>query len=112
LYRQEQILGRFDAQNSLSENLSSTPKPKMPHQVFVMAQEYFDEWMPLAASAQKGFLFFVSQQEWRDAAFILHQVTERLYHCCCWSAHSTRHHAARGIVGFMPNGELCRATME
>jgi hypothetical protein len=46
-----------------------------------MAQEYFGEWMPLAASAQKGFLFFKSQHEWRDAAFILHQATERLYHC-------------------------------
>ena len=41
----------------------------------------FRSWMPLATSAQKGFLFFVSQNEPRDAAFILHQATERLYHC-------------------------------
>src|SRR3546814_116167 len=41
--------------------------------------EYFEEWMPQAASAQKGFLFFVSQHEHRDAAFMLHQATERLY---------------------------------
>jgi HEPN domain-containing protein len=46
-----------------------------------MAKEYYQEWMPAAASAQKGFLFFMSQKEWRDAAFILHQATERLYHC-------------------------------
>lgn len=32
-----------------------------------------------AASAQKGFLFFLSQHEHRDAAFMLHQATERLY---------------------------------
>src|SRR5690554_536330 len=57
------------------------PKPKTPEQALAMAKEYFEEWMPLAASAQKGFLFFVSQQEWRDAAFILHQASERLYHC-------------------------------
>lgn len=57
------------------------PKPKTPEQAFAMAKEYFEEWMPLAASAQKGFLFFISQQEWRDAAFILHQASERLYHC-------------------------------
>jgi predicted nucleotidyltransferase len=57
------------------------PKPKTPEQALAMAQEYFGEWMPLAASAQKGFLFFKSQHEWRDAAFILHQATERLYHC-------------------------------
>ena len=57
------------------------PKPKTPKQALAMAKEYFEEWMPLATSAQKGFLFFVSQQEWRDAAFILHQASERLYHC-------------------------------
>ncbi|CAH0356986.1 nucleotidyltransferase and HEPN domain-containing protein [Sphingobium sp. CECT 9361] len=57
------------------------PKPKTPHAALDMAKEYFEEWMPLATSAQKGFQFFVSQKEWRDAAFILHQATERLYHC-------------------------------
>lgn len=57
------------------------PKPKTPGQALAMAREYFEEWMPQALSAQKGFLFFVSQKEWRDAAFILHQATERLYHC-------------------------------
>lgn len=62
-----------------------TPKPKTPAQALAMAKEYFDEWMPLAASGQKGYLFFVSQQEWRDAAFILHQATERLYHCAPFS---------------------------
>jgi len=57
------------------------PKPKTPHAALDMAKEYFEEWMPLATSAQKGFHFFVSQKEWCDAAFILHQATERLYHC-------------------------------
>jgi predicted nucleotidyltransferase/HEPN domain-containing protein len=57
------------------------PRPKTPKQALAMAKEYFEEWMPQALSAQKGFLFFVSQKEWRDAAFILHQATERLYHC-------------------------------
>src|SRR3954471_19120254 len=51
------------------------PKPKTPDQALAMAREYFEEWMPQALSAQKGFLFFVSQREWRDAAFILHQAT-------------------------------------
>jgi predicted nucleotidyltransferase/HEPN domain-containing protein len=57
------------------------PQPKTPHAALEMAKEYYQEWMPAAASAQKGFLFFMSQKEWRDAAFILHQATERLYHC-------------------------------
>lgn len=57
------------------------PKPKTPQQALAMAREYFDELMLAAASAQKGFLFFMSQRELRDAAFILHQATERLYNC-------------------------------
>ena len=57
------------------------PKPKTPAEALAMAREYFEEWMPMAASAQKGFLFFRSQHEHRDAAFILHQAAERLYHC-------------------------------
>jgi predicted nucleotidyltransferase/HEPN domain-containing protein len=58
-----------------------TPKPKTPEQALAMAKEYFEEWFPLATSAQKGFRFFLSQHELRDAAFMLHQATERLYHC-------------------------------
>jgi len=57
------------------------PKPKTPEQALAMAKEYFEEWLPQALSAQKGFHFFMSQHENRDAAFILHQATERLYHC-------------------------------
>ncbi|WP_070157820.1 HEPN domain-containing protein [Sphingobium phenoxybenzoativorans] len=58
-----------------------TPKPKTPDQALAMAREYFEEWLPAAMSAQKGYLFFMSQRELRDAAFILHQAAERLYHC-------------------------------
>ncbi|MFC4593014.1 nucleotidyltransferase [Sphingobium tyrosinilyticum] len=57
------------------------PRPKTPAQALAMAKEYFEEWMPMALSAQKGFLFFMSQHEVKDAAFILHQAAERLYHC-------------------------------
>ncbi|RJF86109.1 nucleotidyltransferase and HEPN domain-containing protein [Sphingomonas cavernae] len=57
------------------------PKPKTPEQALAAAKEYFDEWMPLATSSQKIYLFCVSQHEYRDAAFNLHQATERLYHC-------------------------------
>src|SRR3546814_21040626 len=58
-----------------------SPKPKSPQQALVIAREYFDEWMPLATSSQKIFLFCRSQGEYRDAAFNLHQATERLYAC-------------------------------
>lgn len=59
----------------------ATPKPKTPQQALDAAKEYFDEWMPLATSSQKIFLFCLSQHEYRDAAFNLHQATERLYAC-------------------------------
>lgn len=57
------------------------PKPKTPEQALVMATEYFEEWFPLAVSSQKIFHFCMSQKEYRDAAFALHQACERLYHC-------------------------------
>ena len=57
------------------------PKPKTPEQALAMAQEYFDEWFPLAMQRfelskmgrEKGFL--------KPAAFDLHQSSEFLYHC-------------------------------
>ena len=58
-----------------------TPKPKTPTQALGMAQEYFDEWMPSAASFLKGYRFYMSEGDWKKAAFLLHQGTETLYHC-------------------------------
>lgn len=58
-----------------------TPKPKTAEQALAAATEYFEEWMPLATSSQKIYLFCLSQHEHRDAAFNLHQATERLYAC-------------------------------
>ncbi|MBO9378112.1 HEPN domain-containing protein [Sphingomonas histidinilytica] len=57
------------------------PKPKTPEQALAMAREYFDEWLPsglrkfdLAKTAmEKGYP--------KDAAFLLHQAAEALYHC-------------------------------
>ncbi|MEP5059666.1 HEPN domain-containing protein [Nisaea sp.] len=58
-----------------------TPKPKTPEQAHTMAKEYFDEWMPSAASFLKGYGFYMSEGDWKKAAFLLHQGTETLYHC-------------------------------
>ena len=57
------------------------PRPKTPKQALAMAKEYFEEWLPsgsrkleLATEAQnRGYN--------KDAAFLLHQATESLYHC-------------------------------
>jgi len=58
-----------------------TPKPKTPGQALAMAKEYFEEWLP------SGLRKFELAQEAcnrgynKDAAFLLHQATESLYHC-------------------------------
>jgi len=57
----------------------ATPKPKTPQQAHDAAKEYFEEWLPNAAGFLKGFHFYVSEEDWKRAAFLLHQATESLY---------------------------------
>jgi HEPN domain-containing protein len=46
-----------------------------------MAKEYFEEWMPGASGMLETSRFSHQQGRLKDAAFLLHQSTERLYHC-------------------------------
>ena len=57
------------------------PKPKTPHAALDMAREYFEEWIPSAASFLKGYRFYMQEGDWKKAAFLLHQATESLLHC-------------------------------
>lgn len=57
------------------------PKPKTPDEALDMAQEYFDEWFPSAMKRFGGANYYREQGHLKDAAFDLHQATERLYHC-------------------------------
>jgi predicted nucleotidyltransferase/HEPN domain-containing protein len=57
------------------------PKPKTPHAALEMAKEYFEEWLPAANGMFETAKFSQTQGRLRDAAFLLHQATERLYHC-------------------------------
>ena len=57
------------------------PKPKTPDQALAMAKEYFEEWMPAAMSRFKLANVAINEGLRKDAAFDLHQTTERLYHC-------------------------------
>jgi uncharacterized protein len=57
------------------------PKPKTPEQALAMAKEYFEEWFPSAAALGEGSDFYISKGRLKEAAFSLHQATERLYHC-------------------------------
>jgi predicted nucleotidyltransferase/HEPN domain-containing protein len=56
------------------------PKPKTPHAALDMAKEYFEEWYPSAMRAHVNFGDDFKRGWNKDAAFMLHQATERLYH--------------------------------
>ncbi len=57
------------------------PKPKTPDQALDMAQEYFDEWYTSAMRAHVNYGDDLERGWNKEAAFMLHQATERLYHC-------------------------------
>lgn len=57
------------------------PKPKTPQQALAMAKEYYAEWFPAAAGMLETAQFSKAQGRLKDAAFLTHQATERLYHC-------------------------------
>ena len=52
-----------------------------PKVALAEAEEHFAEWFPRAQSAAMGAAFYVEKGEANDAAFLLHQAVERLYHC-------------------------------
>jgi predicted nucleotidyltransferase/HEPN domain-containing protein len=64
-----------------SETELHKPKPQEPSDALEMAQEYFETWCPSAGQ------FLIQGREaaergWNNqAAFLMHQATERLYHC-------------------------------
>lgn len=57
------------------------PKPKTPEQALAMAREYFDEWFPAAMRKSKLARDAMDQSFSKEAAFLLHQTAETLYHC-------------------------------
>ena len=57
------------------------PQPKTPHAALEMAREYFEEWFPSAGKFKRAAEFLISEDGLREAAFNLHQATERYYHC-------------------------------
>ncbi|MDH4743818.1 nucleotidyltransferase [Sphingomonas sp. CBMAI 2297] len=57
------------------------PKPKTPDQALAMAREYFGDWFPTAAGFRRNAGYAERDGDLKLAAFLLHQATERLYHC-------------------------------
>jgi len=59
----------------------ATPKALTRADAHRMAQEYFEHWLPLADHARSLSRTSVENGVLTDAAFMLHQATERLYIC-------------------------------
>lgn len=59
----------------------ATPKPKTPEQALIAAKEYFEDGFPSAMKRYEGAQFYLKKGYLKDAAFDLHQATERLYSC-------------------------------
>jgi uncharacterized protein len=57
------------------------PKPKTPEQALAMAKEYFEEWFPASMRKFKLSCDAIDQHFTKEAAFLLHQTAESLYHC-------------------------------
>ena len=57
------------------------PKPKTPHAALEMAKEYFDEWYPTATDFYDSANDAIKRGKTKLAAFLMHQATERYYHC-------------------------------
>src|SRR3546814_8160752 len=71
----------------------ATPKPKRPADALKLAREYYEEWFPSAGEFFETYEFAFSKTRYKQAAFLLHQTTERLYHtllltCTFYTSHS------------------------
>ncbi len=57
------------------------PEPLTPEQALNESQDYYEEWLESADTFFLNAIDNVVRQRPKEAAFLLHQTTERLYHC-------------------------------
>lgn len=57
------------------------PRPRTPQEALATARDYFEEGMASAMARQKLAKYALTEGLLKDAAFDLHQTTERLYSC-------------------------------
>jgi predicted nucleotidyltransferase len=57
------------------------PMPASSQDALEMAEAYYADWIEKTVSALSGVQFFLAQGGLKDAAFLLHQATERAYIC-------------------------------
>ncbi|PTQ58575.1 HEPN domain-containing protein [Sphingomonas sp. PP-CE-3G-477] len=56
-------------------------KPKTPEQAYLMAREYFEEWLPNGQQFLETANFAAGKKWTKKSAFLMHQSAESLYHC-------------------------------
>lgn len=78
----------------LPNHALAAPKPLTALDAVAMAQEYLDHWLPSADEFYDNFLFNLERDRRNNAAFQLHQATERLYICflLVWTLYFPRSH--------------------
>ena len=59
----------------------ATPRVLPPEEARAEAERHFERWFEQAQSGRIGAEFYIANKKQRDAAFLLHQTAERLYHC-------------------------------
>ena len=57
------------------------PQPLSAEQALKETQDYFDEWFESAGGFVRNAGYAIKDQDYKLAAFLLHQATERFYHC-------------------------------
>ena len=57
------------------------PQVLSPREALNETRAFFGEWFGSAERALKGAGFYMSEGDTKDAAFLMHQATERLYQC-------------------------------
>ena len=57
------------------------PQPLSPQQALDETRSFFEEWFGSAERTFKGARFHITEGDTKEAAFDLHQTTERLYQC-------------------------------
>lgn len=55
------------------------PQRLRPEKKLAKAREYFQQWMGKADNFYKGFNFYLKEQNYAEAAFMLHQAVENAY---------------------------------
>jgi len=65
----------------LPQHELARPMPASPKDSYEMARDYHKDWLTKADDAIEIAQFCVEKEKWKDAAFNLHQATERAYAC-------------------------------